>query len=65
MKRFRDPVFKIYTGPMFGSKTTQMLACVDRYRYQNKKVLAFKPKMDVRYQEEKIQTHLENTFQKL
>ena len=57
MIRFRDPVFKIYTGPMFGSKTTQMLACVDRYRYQNKKVLAFKPKMDVRYQQEKIQTH--------
>jgi len=54
---YRDPVFKIFTGPMFGSKTTQMLACVDRYRYQNKAVLAFKPKMDDRYKKEKIQTH--------
>ena len=54
---YRDPVFKIFTGPMFGSKTTQMLACVDRYRYQNKVVVAFKPKMDVRYEKEKIQTH--------
>lgn len=54
---YRDPVFKIFTGPMFGSKTTQMLACVDRYRYQNKGVIAFKPKMDDRYEKEKIQTH--------
>lgn len=54
---YRDPVFKVFTGPMFGSKTTQMLACVDRYRYQNKAVIAFKPKMDDRYEKEKIQTH--------
>lgn len=52
-----NPVFKIFTGPMFGSKTTQMLACLDRYRYQNKFCVAFKPKMDVRYDVDKIQTH--------
>ena len=54
---FRDPVFKIFTGPMFGSKTTQMLACIDRYRYQNKTCVAFKPAMDDRYDVDKIQTH--------
>lgn len=54
---FRDPVFKIFTGPMFGSKTTQMLACIDRYRYQNKTCVAFKPAMDDRYDIDKIQTH--------
>ena len=55
--RSREPVFKIFTGPMFGSKTTQMLACIDRYRYQSKSCIAFKPKMDDRYSTDKIQTH--------
>lgn len=54
---YRDPVLKIFTGPMFGSKTTQMLACIDRYRYQNKTCVAFKPSMDDRYETDKIQTH--------
>jgi len=54
---YRDPVLKIFTGPMFGSKTTQMLACIDRYRYQNKICVAFKPSMDDRYETDKIQTH--------
>ncbi len=57
MTAYREPVFKIFTGPMFGSKTTQMLACIDRYRYQNKVCIAFKPQMDDRYQHDKIQTH--------
>ena len=53
----KDPEFIIFTGPMFGSKTTKLLAAVDRYRYQNKKVVAFKPFMDDRYTEGKICTH--------
>ena len=52
----KDPEFIIFTGPMFGSKTTKLLAAVDRYRYQNKKVVAFKPFMDDRYTEGKICT---------
>ena len=52
-----DPEFIIFTGPMFGSKTTKMLASVDRYRYQNKTVVAFKPVMDNRYSELEIRTH--------
>ena len=51
------PEFIIYTGPMFGSKTTRLLAAVDRYRYQNKNILAFKPKLDNRYEAGKIVTH--------
>lgn len=42
---------------MFGSKTTRMLAAIDRYRYQNKSFLAFKPKMDERYTASFIATH--------
>lgn len=52
-----DPEFIIFTGPMFGSKTTRLLAAVDRYRYQHKEVIAFKPKLDDRYSNDEIVTH--------
>jgi len=52
-----DPEFIIFTGPMFGSKTTRMLAIVDRYQRQNRVVAAFKPQMDNRYSQSKITTH--------
>jgi len=42
---------------MFGSKTTRLLASVDRYTYQNRKVVAFKPQMDNRYSSVEICTH--------
>ena len=57
-----DPAFIIFTGPMFGSKTTKMLASIDRYRYQQKKVLAFKPVIDDRYDEAAIVTHSGGTL---
>ena len=53
----KDPQFIIFTGPMFGSKTTRLLATVDRYRYQHKNIVAFKPKMDDRYSNSEIRTH--------
>ncbi len=52
-----DPEFIIFTGPMFGSKTTRLMAVVDRYRHQNKKIVAFKPIMDDRYSDIEIRTH--------
>ena len=52
-----DPKFVIFTGPMFGSKTTKMLSVIERYQYQGKKVIAFKPSMDDRYGESFISTH--------
>jgi len=45
----RIPEFIILTGPMFGSKTTRMLALIDRYKHMKKSVVAFKPVMDDRY----------------
>lgn len=53
----RNPEFIIFTGPMFGSKTTRMLAAIDRYRYQNKRITAFKPQIDKRYSVSSIRTH--------
>jgi thymidine kinase len=52
-----DPAFIVFTGPMFGSKTTRMLAAIDRYRYQNRNVIAFKPVIDDRYSSSDISTH--------
>ena len=51
------PELVIFTGPMFGSKTTHLLGAIDRYRYQNKAVVAFKPRLDDRYSVSKIVTH--------
>ncbi len=56
-KQRRVPEFIIFTGPMFGSKTTKLIAAVDRFRYQNRNIIAFKPKMDERYSVSKICTH--------
>ena len=53
----KDPQFIIFTGPMFGSKSTRLLAAIERYKYQNKKISAFKPHMDDRYSHGSISTH--------
>ena len=52
-----QPKLMVFTGPMFGSKTTKMLTVLERASYQNKKVIAFKPKMDERYATGQIVTH--------
>ena len=52
-----NPDFIVFTGPMFGSKTTRMLSVLERCSYQNRKVIAFKPKMDDRYSKGEICTH--------
>ena len=52
-----DPKFIIYTGPMYGSKTTKLLAMIDRFARQKRNVIAFKPKIDNRYAESFIQSH--------
>jgi|TARA_R110002020_G_scaffold37124_20_gene112097 thymidine kinase len=53
----RIPEFIIFTGPMFGSKTTRLMAIVDRFRYQNRNIIAFKPSLDERYSKSEICTH--------
>ena len=50
----KTPELKIFTGPMFGGKTTRMLAALERYQYQNRKTMLFKPWMDTRYTDEKV-----------
>ena len=52
-----DPKFVMFTGPMFGSKTTRLLAAVERLRYQSRTVVVFKPKFDSRGKRNKVETH--------
>lgn len=49
--------FVLFTGPMFGGKTTRMLSELDRYRYKGRHIYAFKPRIDNRYAETKIVSH--------
>lgn len=53
-----NPEFVIYTGPMFGSKTTHLLSSLERYKYQHKRVVVFKPSMDDRYSLGEVVTHI-------
>tara|TARA_R100000664_G_C2759498_1_gene149367 strand:- start:692 stop:1261 length:570 start_codon:yes stop_codon:yes gene_type:complete len=53
----RMPEFIIFTGPMFGAKTSRLLSTIDRFSYQNRSVISFKPKIDRRYSETSITTH--------
>lgn len=57
-----NPTFTIYTGPMFSAKTTALLSILDRYKYQGKKIIVFKPKLDYRYDVDNISTHGGGTF---
>ena len=57
-----NPEFVIYTGPMFGGKTSRMLAALDRAKYQSKKIVAFKSRMDHRYSDAQIVTHMGHSW---
>lgn len=50
----KSPELKIFTGPMFGGKTTRMLAALERYQYQHRETMLFKPWIDTRYTDEKV-----------
>lgn len=58
-----NPFFNIYIGPMFGAKTTRLLADVDRLKYKGRKIIAFKPDIDKRYAEDKISSHNNGTIE--
>jgi thymidine kinase len=49
--------FRMYVGPMFGGKTTRMLAQLDRYEYMGYDTLLFKPSIDERYSKADVVTH--------
>jgi len=52
-----NPEFIVYTGPMFGSKTSRLLSTLEKYKYQHKRVALFKPLIDDRYSTSDVATH--------
>lgn len=54
--------FTIYTGPMFGGKTSKMLADLEREKYRKKKIILFKPQKDKRYSTNQVKTHAGNSW---
>jgi thymidine kinase len=52
-----NPEFIVYTGPMFGSKTSRLLSTLEKYKYQKKKIVVFKPRIDDRYSTNEVVTH--------
>lgn len=52
-----NPQLIVFTGAMFSGKSTHLLAAIDRYTYQRRRVLCFKPLMDDRYGDTEIVTH--------
>ena len=52
-----SPELIVFTGPMFGGKTSRLLAAIDRYQYQKRNILCFKPAVDDRYESNHIVTH--------
>ena len=52
-----NPEFIVYCGPMFSSKTSSLLATLEKYKYQHKKVIVFKPNIDDRYSVSEVVTH--------
>ena len=53
----QNPTFTVYTGPMFGGKTTALLSDIERFKLQKKHVVAFKPAVDDRYSDTEIVSH--------
>lgn len=52
-----NPEFIVFTGPMFGGKTTKMIGSLERAKYRKKKIILFKPEIDGRYSQNKVKTH--------
>lgn len=42
---------------MFSGKTSRLLSDLDRFKYQKKKVLIFKPQLDDRYSQDEVVSH--------
>jgi thymidine kinase len=53
----QNPTLTVFVGPMFSSKTTLLLSALERFKYRGKKILVFKPAIDVRYSNSEVVSH--------
>ena len=54
----RSPEFIVFVGPMFSSKTTLLISIIEKFKYQKKNIVVFKPKVDTRYHESDVVSHM-------
>lgn len=52
-----QPEFIVYCGPMFSGKSSSLLSRLEKYKYQHKRIIVFKPHLDDRYSEAEVVTH--------
>jgi thymidine kinase len=53
---------EVVCGSMFSGKTEELIRRMKRAKYARQKVEIFKPKIDTRYDDEKVVSHNENTI---
>ena len=53
---------EVICGSMFSGKTEELIRRLRRAEFANQKVEIFKPRIDTRYDEEKVVSHNENTI---
>jgi thymidine kinase len=57
--------FVIFTGPMFGGKTSRMFSQLERAKYQKKVIKLFKPNIDTRYSNKSVVSHNGNRWESI
>lgn len=70
---FLEPTFRgqrsgwieVICGSMFSGKTEELIRRVKRAKFANQKVIIFKPKKDVRYDDLQVVSHDENTIESI
>lgn len=70
---FLEPTFRgqrsgwieVICGSMFSGKTEELIRRVKRAQFANQKVIIFKPKKDVRYDEKMVVSHDENAIESI
>lgn len=53
----QNPTLAVFVGPMFSSKTTKLLLALERFKYQHRRIMVFKPSIDDRYHESEVVSH--------
>lgn len=70
---FLEPTFRgqrsgwieVICGSMFSGKTEELIRRVKRAQFANQKVIIFKPKKDIRYDEKMVVSHDENAIESI
>lgn len=53
-----NPQIIVFCGPMMSGKTTGLLSCLEKFKYQGRHIFAFKPRIDDRYAQDEIVSHM-------